>query len=713
MSLDPTKLKVPDLKNELKSRGIDVAGLKKADLVIMLQEAIEGGVAPTAKEEHPAQTRRIASTRTKSAPKRLDAKLLPPKDESDDESEDERKPNTAKLKAKKAVKKSKKGEDLGDHDEEEEEEEESKPKEKAKRGRKPAAKGDDAQIVEKPKRGKASAKKFEDVEGDDKAEEKETKTNPKRGRKLANNTEEEEPPKKAAKTSAKKGGGRPKNKVNTKVDKSFPVVSSQSVQREESNAKVRRMNILWQEWNGVDPFSQSTLQRPELVSEIYELANRFGVVLLKSPPGSGKTSLLCLLQAHALEQNMPFVLISSATLGSGFLSPAQLIQRATADAQFVFLDDCQMLCDDTELWDWVFKTLQNKKFVLAATYDLATSPGSPTFQTVLKFDRLRLTDEESRDYLQHHLPEKYQSLDNFLAVTIEQCSGHVAILKHVVTYFESLDIEESESQLIRILLSSAFSDSCCRVWQKPLHLQLTAANLNIFRMLMIGAISQDQEAIKLKRLLVRAFVVVDSPGLSLEFYSPIAFRRFQACLFPQRASNFPPNTTIDDLILRVVQLLPPDLLAQGCENAEKGPKETTYQHLFHLGLAQSTMSNQEIVADMPNSLAKRGSASFFLNSNLLCWAFELVRNSDHLEEHLARFEPGGRHALEWVKDYRVVDFVVNRESAAFQPKCVAVELLDNFTRACLVRTVEGGVQEQIEVVLGSSPTSEQFVLFWP
>lgn len=220
------------------------------------------------------------------------------------------------------------------------------------------------------------------------------------------------------------------------------------------------------------------LARQQLLHRIYEEMESNGApfILLTSPSGSGKTSLLSLftrrythLRCHVLEFFYgDEVSAYSLTRNAGidvFYKEAHL----SDDEYHVFMiDDAEEQFHDNKFWTAFIKDgsswlPHNTRFIISAHHALKPGIESPAeFQSLVTFDRkdFLLSDTEVNQFLSlptSGLPSS-MTKPNFVKLLVHECNGLVGALRVSITWlidhFRRFS-DPSETELIEYFLSYA------------------------------------------------------------------------------------------------------------------------------------------------------------------------------------------------------------------------------------------------------------------
>ena len=196
------------------------------------------------------------------------------------------------------------------------------------------------------------------------------------------------------------------------------------------------------------------LQRNSLVGTILENANP--IVVVRSPPATGKTSLLDLIQSN-IDQRENSKLVRLTLRGGltdeklieclfieifGYYEERQSINALTFSSltadTWILLDDAQLAFQNKNFWKVVVKDLEaagrkvnNLHVVIAGTYDLA-SQGSPPyhFSEYRPMVDFQLTKEEAEQIYDEWMDKIYFANEwiGFKDTLLRLADGHVGVI---------------------------------------------------------------------------------------------------------------------------------------------------------------------------------------------------------------------------------------------------------------------------------------------
>ena len=355
------------------------------------------------------------------------------------------------------------------------------------------------------------------------------------------------------------------------------------------------------------------LSREELVENLYQKVINSQFVLLSSPAGSGKTSLLILLvDQHPELNNIPIWFYNEGVNPTEILAShgISVIQRKCVrqdDKPIVFvLDDCQQQYRNIDFWTTLIKGVtlwmpKHIRFIFSATHLLETDIESPVsfgdIPSKLTRNDFLINDEEANQLinLDNGLPLQLR-FPTLVKVIIRECNGHIASLRtscNILSSHFSKAIAPVEEDVFSYYLSSTFVNQLARCFGTG-HTTPKSRDLQLF---LIKCLVRDPACGPLgeqldedeKRCMIRlekaGIVEQDSIGY-IKLTSPLAERYYSCWLFPNRAS-YNPNS-LQELIRKVIASMSASLLLQSVVSNENFLKEAVFQHQFMEGLTLHT-----------------------------------------------------------------------------------------------------------------------------
>jgi hypothetical protein len=465
------------------------------------------------------------------------------------------------------------------------------------------------------------------------------------------------------------------------------------------------------------------LPRDALVEQLHEAVLATNFVLLSSPSGSGKTSLLTLFRDRYPAIQCVAVSLNHSGPASQILSQfgvdvlKQTCLLPDTDAMIVvMLDDSQRQYHDVSFWSLLVKGAlswipPNVRFVISATHSLESewSESPVAFQSfrkrILRGDLL-LGDEEVRELfdLKNGLPAKLRS-PAVEEVIIRECAGLIGALRiftdNVVAFFEKTSPHQQE--VLAFCFSEAAVQAMDRLYGRS-HIVPSSTELQTF---LIKCLLDDSmpapthcDEISCFTRLMKAGIITQDAASCVKFTSPLATRYFSKYLFPQRGQKNP--SSLHELIRRAIGNMSARVLRQSTVDDNDFPKEATFQHQFMGGLALWTKPAcsmcpelSKVFPALPHQRSQRirGEIDFYLDGDLR-WGIELLVNGDKIGEHISRFAPNGKYAALAAKAHAIIDFRGNESGkitkVARKPERVTVffKLGDFSSCRCIFGLVE-------------------------
>ena len=224
------------------------------------------------------------------------------------------------------------------------------------------------------------------------------------------------------------------------------------------------------------------LSREELVEDLYQKVIRSQFVLLSSPAGSGKTSLLTLFVNRHPELNyIPIWFYHEGADPLEILAShgIDVIQRKCVrqdDKSIVFvLDDCQRQYRHIDFWTALIKGVnswmpKHIRFIFSATHLLETDTESPVLfsdiPSKLTRNDFMINDEEAHQLINfdNGLPLQLR-FPTLVKVIIRECNGHIASLRtscNILSSHFSKAIAPVEEDVFSYYLSRTFVHQLAR-----------------------------------------------------------------------------------------------------------------------------------------------------------------------------------------------------------------------------------------------------------
>ncbi|KAJ1564933.1 hypothetical protein HK096_005461 [Nowakowskiella sp. JEL0078] len=308
------------------------------------------------------------------------------------------------------------------------------------------------------------------------------------------------------------------------------------------------------ELNGIE-LQTPHLARQNLVTSITEKfeSNRF--VLLSSPAGSGKTSLLQIFQHRVILVDCIYVssFESADRSLTGVLTSAGIDLKARTfpvvnGTVVIMLDDAQFTYEDRVTWSLFIKSAvlwlpSNIKFIISATHSLKGGQESPVEFTALpKLNRkdFLLSYAESNEFLDSviGLPTNMKS-GVVKQVIIRDCGSLIGALRVAVNslklhFHKSYPLEE---ELLQYYFSAESLSLASRIFGSEHTSPMNEGSKNMLAQCFqskSASYSDDLTENEMKFFLVRqkARILVENDCKEIEFSSQLARRYYISWLFP-------------------------------------------------------------------------------------------------------------------------------------------------------------------------------------
>ena len=441
--------------------------------------------------------------------------------------------------------------------------------------------------------------------------------------------------------------------------------------------------------DGIAP-SHFVLERTDLVDSTLGLFGGGGpAIIIGSPPATGKSSLLSLLEwrlqgnhkvvaATCLGKTAAKLEAELARSGVMVGDKARLrdfVTRNGPNPVYVLIDDAQDLRDEDVnevFWALLLKVrVPNLRYIIASTYDLDAhnmwSPASFVDQPHVRFEKMLITREESHRLLAHAHPRRawgdWNTVHKYLhdagkphdadGTRVGVFQGGILALRDAATrkcaHYARLptgdERELTENEAMMQLHSAGFVQRLNRSFKV---LRDTREEQAVLRLLRPEKVSHepveesDQDDHKRIVAILRRVGILVKGGNG--FACPAAETFYYNHLFPGRPATRP--AALLKLVEKVVSFISASRLDDGCEDGQRQPKEATYQHLFSEALARSLPVSNTFLAEksVPREGHAPGSVDFFINGDVK-WALELVRGRSDVAGHVGRFdEVHGKYA---------------------------------------------------------------------
>ena len=423
------------------------------------------------------------------------------------------------------------------------------------------------------------------------------------------------------------------------------------------------------------------VDRPAIIDWIIQTAEEKQHVVLSSPPATGKSSLLDLLEKELESRNEQVFFctpeVNSEQMRKYFHSFGLVTGNITAlrkvERRWILIDDAQRgyTADFEDMWAFIVKDLKynpNIKVVIAATHDMTTL-GSPAAIGQLPHVFANFSDSEVSELLEkfcinfnvdindEHWASYWSAVrDLSLIKTSGGAEYHIGVILNCLMDLERTRKVPNETFDGRVsqenLLKSDFIRGFDRCFAVNTEMIQDAATRDKLTDILLG-LSPGVMPEKLKPL-VRAGVLTRQGTFTCQaatwFYNQI--------YFPGRADSLPGS--LQELVEQAVESLSSARL-KACVQDNLFPLETAFQHLLNEAINRLLPTDASLKPEYRTKATgftgdiKRGFIDFYVNDTVQ-WAIELLRLGKGLTEHKNRFHPvTGKYRSLPTKNHLIVD----------------------------------------------------------
>jgi hypothetical protein len=434
--------------------------------------------------------------------------------------------------------------------------------------------------------------------------------------------------------------------------------------------------------DGIDT-NEKFVERTALLNLIIATADANQHVVLASPPATGKTSLLALVEnaLSRMPNEGPVLVFAPRKTGnakmildrlehtyniptSGDLAALKYVSRT-----WIIIDDAQRAYTDEyeDLWNFLVKDLRknpNIKVIIAATHNITTL-GSPASISNLPHVFENFNESEVSQLIQlfcsRYTSEGWANWNEFWVMVKELSSlgdgkFHVGVVVQSLLLLESSEknqqVQIVEEEAMRLLHKSRFLGSLDRCFPVDANM---ISNREVRESLTSVLVGEGSDSVPQA---LHPFVRGGVLGTHGSFACQAALWYYNTLYFPGRSSVMP--VSLENLIEKAVASLS-TLQLEACQQDNLFPTETAFQHLFNEAMNLHLPTNAAVKPEYRTRVKgfgggeKRGFVDFYINDHVQ-WAVELLRLGDRLKLHLDRFHPiTGTYRKLRTKKYLVVD----------------------------------------------------------
>jgi len=442
----------------------------------------------------------------------------------------------------------------------------------------------------------------------------------------------------------------------------------------------------------------SYLRRESLVQKTIGLARQSGLLIVCSPPGTGKTSLIQLVNQNLQDTadegrsckgfilrpsrpNKPafdlFDFVRSRT-GVSYEDKTLTTELQAYSEVWLLFDDAQKLYGDqfNDFWEDVVKTRTSIGFglrtkvvvVVSATYYLTIEADSPvSFQSeprVGMYDLL-LSASEASDLF--NLRSLYPGWHDFKAALFYLTNGAAAAFAIGLNLIGDMSLNvdyrigslSERAAMEELIEGMGFLDrlSHCfpaRSVDANSHKIIFDSIVEAYRVDVGGPSATSIVGVIPINKLKEAGILSNNN----RFTSPAAARFYYSKLFPRASLGTEPPESLDQLIIQATSKLSARRLRVSCQKNANGemqtPKGVVYQQLFHEAISALLPTSYRIIPELGTEAlirgeVKTGELDFYIRNGSK-WGLELLRDGDKIGGHLGRIPGKYRNVVadEWL-----------------------------------------------------------------
>jgi hypothetical protein len=427
------------------------------------------------------------------------------------------------------------------------------------------------------------------------------------------------------------------------------------------------------QFDNINLASGFVIKRSNLVRRIIDTAETGQHVVLSSPPATGKSSLITLVEEELESRSNegPVYVFTPSKIGTAneFLHLLHSKSIPTNDfTEIKKVSKTWIIVDDAhrgyreeydDVWTSLVKDFEvNKqiKVIIAATHTMTTLD-SPADISALP----HVFDNVSND-------EVTQMIRDFCAsyVGYERWSDYWIMVKELSLLTQTREEADATNKPMRFHVGVVVK---CLARLPELSKDLDG---EIDETRAMGGLRHRTFIDGLRRCFaVNEEMISDLLNSDGSFSCQAANWFYNLIHFEGRAMTIPGS--IEDLVEKAVGSLSSERL-KGCLQGGLFPLETSFQHLLnetmtmHLPVTSAVKPEYRTKAQGFLGNDRRGFIDFYVNDRLQ-WAIELLRQGQVLQEHRNRFHPiNGKYRELPTKEYLVVDIRGPKEAGAVSPR---------------------------------------------
>ena len=439
--------------------------------------------------------------------------------------------------------------------------------------------------------------------------------------------------------------------------------------------------------DGID-LGKQHLSRSDTLQRIYEAAKGNQYVVLGSPPATGKTSLLQLLQQSLKTEKGANVIRFPVRSKPADVLVQKLAEKGITDDEeamqklqntWLLIDDAQNAYDPaySGFWEMIVKDgsvfcAKGLFVVIAATYDLNTSLSPVSFGSMIHVDpNLSLPEAEAlvEMHLDHWDFAEWRVFGEQI-LGISELNGaatyNVGVIMACIRLLADTKARRksiSEDEAVALLRGVDFITYLNRCYEMEVGSLVTEEMKKYLAMALLSRPGVEDFSLSVIRPLLRAGIL----NTNGKFSCLAANWYYNRRCFPNRPLDAPDN--LRDLIIESVRTISAKRLRDAVQSGAL-PKEAAFQQLMNEAMSSQLPARYAIIpeyntvaADSQDPSAKpvSGELDFYVNSDKQ-WCIEMLRAGKGVGEHLDLLKSTpdnngkkGKYRKVLTKEYYVID----------------------------------------------------------
>ncbi|RHZ58179.1 hypothetical protein Glove_375g17 [Diversispora epigaea] len=469
-------------------------------------------------------------------------------------------------------------------------------------------------------------------------------------------------------------------------------------------------------YEGVDLTCDTVCQREQTIGRLLECLLRERIILVHSPPMTGKTTLSQLFEQKMLQSDETGGCVfrisllwvdnmepgSPWTFAEGFkkylgITWGEFINQCNVNT-FLIIDEVQKIYQPENedeprhggkvFWSAFKHIIQTSRLHIVAFasyghYGAYTTCGKHAVMDISqqnhlnknskwRFEDVRFTEEEFSDYFKRFCEKNLKILKkedisllfNYLSVITAYHPGLVAFTMNQIRerFFHTNELL-SFAKVFSFLKSRNFYSYLTNIRANSRMDDLSDEEKRIADTVLFkkGGLKLQTEAIPHNSQIIKTNVLVDTGSISglltLNFPAPLLQVTYLQDRFGSVTRSRSPPNTFKDFIISVFAKMNSKVLQKSFGvGTDCYLLERVWQIEFYRASMQVLPSNIYVSVDVGAVFESEGYLYFYVNDQHN-WAIELLQDGDKLQEHQQRFQKDGRHAsiFEYAKEWVIIN----------------------------------------------------------